>query len=144
MLLMYEQIVKIIENCLRDSTFSQVNQRLSQTRNLINILNRILPVFPNTRDHANKIVSVLTKRVPDSEAGKCKTSLDFLAQSYKTSIGKMSKTSLPEINISGRLMVTSDLDGSTRKDRKPKGGQNTNGGIDLLYVRQLWRRCQQR
>lgn len=77
---------------------------------MINILNRILPVFPNTREHANKIVDIVSKRVPDSEAGKCKTSLDFLAQSYRTSIGKMTKSSLPDISISG----------TPNSDRRPR------------------------
>jgi hypothetical protein len=68
-------------------------------------LDRLLPVFPNTREQANKLLDIITKRAPDSEISKSKTSLDFLAQGYKTTIIKMPKSSLPDIDLNGNALV---------------------------------------
>lgn len=95
MLVMFKKLAEMLDNFIRDSTYMQV-------RNIIVVLNRILPVFPNTREFANIIFDSLKKRIPEKEKNEKKSSLDVLAQSYKTSLSSK-RSALPDIDINGRL-----------------------------------------
>jgi hypothetical protein len=94
MLVMFKKLAEMLDNFIRDSTYMQV-------RNIIVVLNRILPVYPNTREFANIIFDSLKKRIPEKEKNEKKSSLDVLAQSYKTSLSSK-RSALPDIDINKR------------------------------------------
>jgi hypothetical protein len=97
MLVMFKKLAEMLDNFIRDSTYMQV-------RNIIVVLNRILPVYPNTREFANIIFESIKKRIPEKEKNEKKSSLDVLAQSYKTSLSSK-KLALPDIDINGIALV---------------------------------------
>lgn len=62
-------------------------------------------MFPNTKEQANKLQEIIIKRAPDSEIGKSKTSLDFLAQGYRTLVIKLPKSAVPDIDLNGNSIA---------------------------------------
>ena len=85
-------------------------------------------MFPNTREQATKLLDIVTKRSPDSEIGKSKTSLDVLAQGYRTTIIKLPKTATPDIDLNGIAEFMPELNEANKKSKKPATTGRSSSG----------------